>query len=152
MTAYMCCAYQWKITMENSRVEVYEDLGQDFGWESINWPDRVDSDLSRSLSCHVRCGQELDGVVGEVDCKDVAELNGSRRLMTSAVVDQEAGFRNRERYPSPLSGPWLCGPAGEREGGDDPTRTCTSSPPYKPLLPSRDRRIRCGWMRVWPPR
>ena len=47
--------------------------------------------------CHVRCGQELGGVVEEVD---VVELNSSRRPMTSTVVDQEAGFRNqRERYP-----------------------------------------------------
>ena len=42
MTAHMCRAYQWEITADNSRVEEGEDLGQDFGWESVHGSNRVD--------------------------------------------------------------------------------------------------------------
>lgn len=42
MTAYMCRVHQWEIAMENSRVEEREDFGQDLGWESVHWANRID--------------------------------------------------------------------------------------------------------------
>ena len=44
MTAYMCCVYQGEVTVENSRVEESEDLGQDFGWKSVHGSNGVDGE------------------------------------------------------------------------------------------------------------
>ena len=42
MAAYVRCVYQWEITLENSGVKICEDFGQDLGWESVHWANRID--------------------------------------------------------------------------------------------------------------
>ena len=43
MTAYMRCVHQREIALVKSGVDICEDLSQDFGWESVDWLDHVDS-------------------------------------------------------------------------------------------------------------